>query len=95
MVSFLIRIVYITLTLILVFVAFKSYSPFNKNDLARIIDNNKIVIATRIGPTTYYEIKNQKIGYSYDVMREFAKYLNVELEILSIEEPIPFTNKYS
>ena len=86
MISFLIRIFYITVTLILVFVAFKSYSPFNKNDLERIIDNNKIVIATRIGPTTYYEIKNQKIGYSYDVMREFAKYLNVELEILSIED---------
>ena len=81
MIKFLIRIVVVALVVSIFLYYFQPQSIFYKNDLKRVLDDNRITFVTRLGPTTYYEIKNKKFGYHYSIMREFADFLDVELSV--------------
>jgi len=85
MINFLLRIIYITIIIFVVIGITKFYIPFQENDYKRIIKKGEIIIGARTGPTTYYEIKNQKTGFSYDVMRELSKYLNINFKVVTID----------
>ena len=85
MINFLLRIIYITIIIFVIVGLIRFYEPFYSNDFKRIIDQGEITIGTRIGPTTYYEIKNEKIGFSFDIMKEVAKYLDVKLNVVTFD----------
>ena len=82
MFKFLLRIIAISLFIGILLFYFKPLSLFENNDYERIMAKNEIVFATRIGPTTYYEIKGKNNGYGYDLMKGFADFLNVNLKIV-------------
>lgn len=50
--------------------------------VARIISSGELVVATRPGPTTYYEGDRGASGFEYDLARMFADYLGVKLRIV-------------
>ncbi len=81
MIKFLIRIIFVTSIVSIFLYYLQPQSIFYKNDLKRILEKNRVTFVTRLGPTTYYEIKNKKFGYHYSVMREFADFLGVELSV--------------
>tara|TARA_Y100000766_G_scaffold266209_1_gene260366 strand:- start:458 stop:1861 length:1404 start_codon:yes stop_codon:yes gene_type:complete len=81
MIKFLIRIVLVTSVVSIFLYYFQPQSIFFENDLKRIVEKNKVTFVTRLGPTTYYEIKNKKFGYHYSIMKEFADFIDVELSI--------------
>ena len=81
MIKFLVRIITVTLIVSISLYYFQPQSIFYKNDLKRIQENNRVTFVTRLGPTTYYEIKNKKFGYHYSIMREFADFLGVDLSV--------------
>ena len=81
MIKFLIRIVVVTLVVSIFLYYLQPQSIFYKNDLKRVLDDNRVTFVTRLGPTTYYEIKNKKFGYHYSIMKEFADFLDVELSV--------------
>ena len=85
MFKFLLRIITISLFVSILFLYFNPLSLLEKNDYRRIMSKNEIVFATRIGPTTYYEIKEKKSGYGYDLMKAFADFLNVNLKVIIID----------
>lgn len=49
--------------------------------LQRIKRSGELVVATRNGPTTYYEGANGPAGFEYDLAKMFADYLGVRLKI--------------
>ena len=81
MIKFLVRIITVTLIVSISLYYLQPQSIFYKNDLKRVQENNRVTFVTRLGPTTYYEIKNKKFGYHYSIMREFADYLGVDLSV--------------
>ena len=85
MLNFLIRIIYITLAIIAVIGLIKFYTPFNENDYRRIVDKGEIVAGIRTGPISYYEVKTEKIGYTYDVLQELSKFLNLDLKVIALD----------
>ncbi len=86
MVKFLLRIFLISIIVAIFIFYIKDFHPLHKNDYQRIVDKNQITIAVRFGPTSYYQIKNKEIGYTFDIMEQFAKYLNVELNIIPMDD---------
>ena len=64
----------------------KSYLPIKENDYQRLLQKDRIVVGVRTGPTTYYEVKNQKVGFTYDLVKELSRYLKVTLEIKPIDD---------
>ena len=85
MIKFLIRIFFILLAVITLLFILKDYNPLNKDDYGRILHNNEIKIATRFGPSDYYEIKNEENGYTYDVMKGFAEFIGVKLKVITMD----------
>ena len=81
MIKFLTRIILVTSVVSLMLYYFQPQSIFFENDLKRILEKNKVTFVTRLGPTTYYEIKNKKFGYHYSIMKEFADFIDVDLSI--------------
>ena len=85
MIKFLIRIFFISLAVITLLFILKDYNPLSKDDYSRILHNNEIKIATRFGPSDYYEIKNEENGYTYDVMKGFAGFIGVKLKVITMD----------
>ena len=85
MLNFLIRIIYISLTIIVVIGLIKIYTPFNENDYKRIVNKGVIVAGIRTGPSSYYEVKTEKIGFTYDVLEELSKFLNLDLKVVALD----------
>ena len=85
MLNFLIRIIYISLTIIVVIGLIKFYTPFNENDYKRIVKKGVIVAGIRTGPSSYYEVKTEKIGFTYDVLEELSKFLNLDLKVVALD----------
>ena len=96
MLNLLSRILYLTFLILVIIGISKLYLPLSENDYERIINNDEIVIGIRTGPASFYEIKNQKIGFTYELVRELSRYLNINLKIItidSIEDAINDLNK--
>lgn len=56
--------------------------------LANIRERGKLVALTDNNPLNYFTYKGEKKGYQYDMLKDFADYLGVELEL--IVEPDPY-----
>ena len=96
MLNFLSRILYLTFLILIVIGISKLYLPLSENDYERILNKDEIVIGIRTSPASYYEIKNQKIGFTYELVKELSQYLNINLKIItinSIEDAINDLNK--
>ena len=85
MLNFLVRIIYISLTIIVVIGLIKIYTPFNENDYKRIVNKGVIVAGIRTGPSSYYEVKTEKIGFTYDVLEELSRFLNLDLKVIALD----------
>ncbi|HEY7773052.1 MAG TPA: membrane-bound lytic murein transglycosylase MltF [Marinagarivorans sp.] len=56
------------------------------NLLDRIQDEGVLVVASRNGPTTYYQGTDGYTGFDYELLRGFAAYLGVALKIVEEED---------
>lgn len=54
--------------------------------LERIKLSGTLVVASRNGPTTYYQDNEGYTGFDYELLRGFAQQLEVELEVVEIED---------
>nr|WP_298059850.1 membrane-bound lytic murein transglycosylase MltF [uncultured Halomonas sp.] len=55
--------------------------------LARIAEKDFITVHTRNTPTTYYEGRHGPTGFEYELMRRFADYLGVSLNLNASHHP--------
>ncbi len=51
------------------------------SSLLRIIKRKKLIAATNYSPINYFIYRGQALGYEYEILKRFADYLNVDLEI--------------
>ena len=84
MIRFLIRIFFISISVIALLFILKDFNPLNEDDYARILKNNELKVVTRFGPSDYYEVQNEENGYTYDILKGFADFINVKLRIVTI-----------
>ena len=85
MLKFLLRIIFITSFATVLVYYYEPLNLFEKNDLSRIKNKSLIVFGARVGPTSYYEVKNKFLGFEYELMKEFSKFINVDFEIIQAE----------
>ena len=52
-------------------------------DLTQIRERGKLVAITDYNSTSYFIYKGEPMGFQYDLLQEFADYLNLELEIIT------------
>ena len=67
---------------LLVLLTVGSCAP-NQSTLEQIIAKGEIWIATRNGPTTYYEGPEGPAGFEYELLHLFADRLHVELKLVT------------
>lgn len=63
-------------------VLFSACSSEVPTQLESIVESGKLRVVTRNSPTTYFIGKNDKTGFEYEMARDFAEYLGLELEIV-------------
>ena len=85
MLKFLLRIIFISAFVTFLIYYYQPINLLDKNDLARIQKESLIVFGVRVGPTSYYEVKNKLLGFEYELMKEFSKYIDVDLSIVQAE----------
>ena len=85
MIKFLTRIFFISILVIALLFIFEDYNPLNNDDYGRILKNGEIKIVTRFGPSDYYEIQNEENGYTYDIMKGFANFIGVNLQVVTMD----------
>jgi membrane-bound lytic murein transglycosylase F len=54
-----------------------------KSLLQRIRGHGRIIMITQNSANTYYLYREQPMGFEYDLAREFARYLGVDLEVIT------------
>ncbi|MBQ8594261.1 MAG: transglycosylase SLT domain-containing protein [Bacteroidaceae bacterium] len=57
-----------------------SHTPIER-DLPQIEDSGKLVVLTTYSSTTYFEYRGESMGFQYELAKQFADYLGVELEV--------------
>ena len=67
---------------IALFAYFSDINAPQKSHLEEILERGLLKVATRNGPTTYYEDNHGMAGMEYDLARKFADELDLELEIV-------------
>jgi len=50
--------------------------------LEQVLAENELIVITRNGPTTFFEGPTGPTGFEYELAKQFAKYLGVELRML-------------
>ncbi len=66
------------------------------SNLGEIKERGKLVVATRYGPTTYFNGPDGPTGFEYDLIRDFAESLGVEAEFVipeNIENTLTLVKK--
>jgi membrane-bound lytic murein transglycosylase F len=53
------------------------------DSLERIAERGSIIVITQNSGSTYYLYREQPAGFEYDLAAEFARYLNVDLEVVT------------
>ena len=53
------------------------------NTIEKIRKNGKLRLITNKAINTYYLYNNKPAGFEYDLAREFAKFMNVELDVIT------------
>jgi membrane-bound lytic murein transglycosylase F len=57
--------------------------PALPTSLERILERGSIVMITQNSANTYYTHRDQPMGFEYELAREFAHYLDVDLEVVT------------
>ena len=81
MAKFFIRFVFLSTIIGLLIIVSRTYYPLHPNDFGRILNKKEIKFATRLSPSTYYSFKEKSNGFEYELMNEFAKFINVKLRV--------------
>jgi membrane-bound lytic murein transglycosylase F len=55
-------------------------------DLPQIIKRGKLIVLAENSSTSYFIYRGKKMGFEYEILREFAKEIGVELEIITISD---------
>lgn len=66
-------------------------------DYQKIIENGKLVVLAENSFASYYIYRGQKMGFEYELLREFAKELGVELVVkmvANLDDMIPMLNNH-
>ena len=58
------------------------FIPEFKRDLREIIKDKKLRVSTTYSGTNYFLYKGRAMGFQYELLERFAKYLDVEIEII-------------
>lgn len=58
--------------------------PESVTDYQRIIEKGTLVVLAENSSTSYFVYRGEKMGYEYEILREFAKELGLELEIKTV-----------
>ena len=66
MLKFLLRIIFISAFVTFLIYYYQPINLLDKNDLTRIQKESLIVFGVRVGPTSYYEVKNKLLGFEYE-----------------------------
>lgn len=53
-----------------------------QNDLKRILEEKELKVVVDYNSTNYFVYKGQPMGFQYELLKAFAKHLNVDLKIL-------------
>ena len=73
------------LAILIVLTGSRCNQPLFKNDLEAIQSRGVLKVITRNNGTSYYEGPQGAEGFEYDLVKAFADYLNLRLEILVME----------
>ncbi len=71
----------VILLLIVFSVTFQKFVQVPDSSLERILEKGVIVMITQNSSNTYYIHRDQPMGFEYDLAREFARTLGVELKV--------------
>jgi len=61
----------------------EKHVPDPKSSLQRILDRGRITMITQNSANTYYLYREQPMGFEYDLAREFARHLGIDLEVVT------------
>ena len=86
MAKFFFRFIILSTIIGLLIIVSRTYYPLHPNDFSRIINKKEIKFATRLSPSTYYSFKEESNGFEYELMNEFAKFINVKLHVVVRED---------
>ena len=50
-------------------------------DLSQILESDTLVVATLYGPISYFNYKENEMGYEYEFIKQLCKELKVELKL--------------
>ncbi|MCG8672728.1 MAG: membrane-bound lytic murein transglycosylase MltF [Pseudomonadales bacterium] len=54
--------------------------------LERIKQSGELVVATQLGPTTYFTELEKETGFEYELAKKFANHLNVKVRLVTYED---------
>ena len=58
----------------------------NENDLPGILKRGKLRVLADNSSTSFFIYKGKRMGFEYELLREFAEELGVELEIITVHD---------
>ena len=67
--------------LVLFFSCNQGLDTKNHRDLPQILESDTLVVATLYGPISYFNYKENEMGYEYEFVKKLCKELNVELKL--------------
>ena len=67
--------------LVLFFSCNQGVDAKNHRDLPQILESDTLVVATLYGPISYFNYKENEMGYEYEFVKQLCKELNVELKL--------------
>ena len=67
--------------LVLFFSCNQGLDTKNHRDLPQILESDTLVVATLYGPISYFNYKENEMGYEYEFVKQLCKELNVELKL--------------
>lgn len=54
--------------------------------LERIKQSGELVVATQLGPTTYYTELEKETGFEFELAKKFAEHLNVKVKLVTFDD---------
>ena len=86
-----IKIFYFTVTLLILSACQNGAKPFSATlDLKQILKKGKLTVLTENSSMSFFEYREKKLGFEYEILDSFARTLNVKLEIKVVENSADF-----
>ena len=60
------------------------YEITRYRELNQIISSNTLVVGTTINPISYYNYKDTKVGFEYEIANQIARKLHVKLQVVNV-----------